>query len=133
MTLWLLDTNAVSDLIRNGRGAVRKRINAVGIINVCTSIIVTCELRFGAEKRRLAKLSERIEGTLADFDVRPLTEDADRHYAALRCDLERKGTPISANDMLIAAHALALDATLVTANLREFSRIDGLKLENWLD
>jgi tRNA(fMet)-specific endonuclease VapC len=120
VTLWLLDTNALSDIVNDGRGRIRQRIEKAGRDNVCTSIIVACELHFGAEKRGSARLTERIENILRDFDVQPLSEDADRHYASIRTNLERKGTPISANDMLIAAHALALNATLVTANTREF-------------
>ena len=133
MTLWLLDTNAVSDTIRNPHGKVRRRIDEAGEENVLTSIIVACELRFGGEKRGSVRLIERIEAALTKLDVQPLSAEADRHYAKLRANLERKGTPIGQNDMLIAAHALALDATLVTANTREFARIEGLKLENWLD
>lgn len=132
MTLWLLDTNAMSDIVNNGRGRIKQAIETVGAENVCTSIIVACEMRYGAEKRGSAKLSARIEATLEDFEVQPLSEDADRRYATLRSRLKRKGTPIGNHDMLIAAHALALDATRVTANLREFSRIEGLKMENWL-
>jgi tRNA(fMet)-specific endonuclease VapC len=132
VTLWLLDTNAVSDLINNGRGQVRQEIDAVGITNVCTSIVVACELRFGGEKRGSPRLSERIEDLLANFNVQPLGQEADRHYARLRTQLERKGTPIGPNDMLIAAHALALDCILVTDNTGEFNRIEGLRLENWL-
>ena len=132
MTLWLLDTNALSDIVRNGRGCVRKRIDAVGRTNVCTSIVVACELRYGAAKRASGPLSQRVEDLLRDFDIQPLGDDADRHYARLRTDLERTGTPIGQHDMLIAAHALALDAVLVTANTREFARIEGLRLENWL-
>ena len=133
MTLWLLDTNAVSDTIRNPHGKVRRRIDEAGEENVLTSIIVACELRFGGEKRGSVRLIERIEAALTKLDVQPLSAEADRHYAKLRANLERKGTPIGQNDMLIAAHALALDATLVTANTREFARIEGLRLENWLD
>lgn len=73
-----------------------------------------------------------METVLAATPVQSLGPDVDEHYAVLRCDLERKGTPIGNHDMLIAAHALALDATLVTGNLREFQRIEGLKVENWL-
>ena len=94
---------------------------------------MACELRFGAAKRQSVKLTERIEDALNALDVQPLSEDADRHYAKLRSELERKGTPIGNHDMLIAAHALALDATLVTANIREFARIEGLSVENWRD
>jgi len=132
VTIWLLDTNALSDFVKNRTGTVRQGIDRVGPDNVCTSIVVACELRFGAEKRGAARLTERIEITLANFDVQPLAEEADRHYARLRCALEHKGTPIGQHDMLIAAHALALDATLVTDNTSELSRIEGLRLENWL-
>lgn len=133
MTLWLLDTNTLSEMMRNPSGPLANKIGATDNNDLCTSIIVACELRFGAEKRGSRKLTESVEATIEDFDVQPLTEDADRHYARLRSDLERKGTPIGQNDMLIAAHALALGAVLVTANTREFSRIEGLKLENWLE
>ena len=133
MTLWLLDTNVVSEIVRDPFGRIAHRVEATDTNDICTSIIVACELRFGAEKRGATQLTERIEDTLRDFNVQPLSEDADRHYARLRTQLERQGTPIGQHDMFIAAHALALDATLVTANTREFARVDGLKLENWLD
>ena len=132
MTHWLLDTNTISDVFRDPFGVVALKIKATAYEDLCTSIVVACELRFGAEKRGSARLREWIETVLSDLDVQPLTEDADRHYAKLRHHLERKGPPIGNHDMLIAAHALALDATLVTASTREFARIEGLKLENWL-
>jgi tRNA(fMet)-specific endonuclease VapC len=132
VTLWLLDTNMISDLVRNPFGPVAQRIETADNEEICTSIVVACELRYGVTKRGSIKLTERIEATLAYIDVRPLIEDADRHYAALRCQLEHRGKPIGSNDMLIAAHALALGATLVTANTREFIRIENLSLENWL-
>jgi tRNA(fMet)-specific endonuclease VapC len=132
VSLWLLDTNVISALVHDPFGQAAQKVDTKNSDEICTSIAVACELRFGAEKRGSPKLAERIENTLKNFDVQPLSEGADRQYARLRADLERKGTPISANDMLIAAHALALDATLVTANTREFARIEGLKLENWL-
>jgi tRNA(fMet)-specific endonuclease VapC len=133
VTLWLLDTNIVSALIRDPLGKAALRVEAADKNTIFTSIIVACELRYGAEKRAAINLTERIEAALRSFDVQPLCQEADLHYTRLRCQLERRGTPIGHHDMLIAAHALALDATLVTANLREFQRIDGLKLENWLD
>jgi tRNA(fMet)-specific endonuclease VapC len=119
-------------MMRNPLGQLAQKIDATDNTDLCTSIIVACELRFGAEKRGSKKLSEWVEITLEEFDVQPFSEDADRHYALLRTALEHKGTPIGQHDMLIAAHALALDATLVTDNTREFSRIEGLRLENWL-
>lgn len=118
--------------MRNPSGPLANKIDATNNSDLCTSIIVACELRFGAEKRGSRKLLASVEATLEEFDVQPLTEDADLHYARLRTQLERQGTTIGQHDMLIAAHAMALGATLVTANTREFARIEGLKLENWL-
>jgi tRNA(fMet)-specific endonuclease VapC len=98
----------------------------------CTSIIVAAELRFGALKRGSRALAARIESLLERIEVAPLLPPADSVYADLRASLEKNGKPIGANDMFIAAHALALGCTLVTDNVREFSRVKGLAVENWL-
>jgi tRNA(fMet)-specific endonuclease VapC len=129
---YLLDANAVSDLVRNPDGEVTKRIAGVGSERVCTSIVVAAELRFGAIKRGSQRLLRQLEVVLAPLDVLPFEAPADRLYGELRTELERTGRPIGSNDMLIAAHALAIGGTLVTANEREFSRVPGLKIENWL-
>jgi tRNA(fMet)-specific endonuclease VapC len=129
---YLLDTNIVSHLVREPQGAVAKRIAEVGEHHVCTSIIVACELRYGAAKRASVKLARQLEAVLDAMEILPLESGTDRHYAAIRDALERKGTPIGANDMLIAAHARAVGAVCVTANLAEFRRVPGLKVENWL-
>ncbi len=130
---FLLDTNILSTLVKNPAGAVAARIGSHGEDSICTSIIVACELRFGAEKKGSAQLSARVEALLQTLDVVPLADEVDRHYAAMRVELERRGALIGPNDLLIAAHALALGLTLVTDNLREFSRVPGLRVENWLD
>lgn len=96
-----------------------------------TSIIVVAELRFGILKRGSERLRSAVDLILEALPVVSWDSPADEHYAALRVQLERSGMPISANDMLIAAHALALDATLVTANEREFRRVPNLRVENW--
>jgi len=106
---FLLDTNILSDLIRNPRGAVARKIEAQDETVVCTSIIVACELRYGAAKKGSSVLSGRVEEFLAAIEVLPLEEDADRYYATIRRDLTRAGRLIGPNDLLIAAHALALD------------------------
>ncbi|MBT3070948.1 type II toxin-antitoxin system VapC family toxin [Rhodomicrobium sp. Az07] len=129
---YLLDTNIISDLVRNPAGNIAKRIRDVGEANVCTSIIVACELRFGVAKRNAPRLTRQLEAILQTLDILPFESPADIAYADLRTGLEKRGIPISANDMLIAAHAIALGCTLVTANEREFARIDGLQFENWL-
>lgn len=99
---------------------------------VCISIIVLAELRFGFAKKNSRRLSARLEGMLDELSVQPWGDPTDRYYADIRADLERSGQPIGANDMLIAAHALALDCILVTDNEREFARVPGLRVENWL-
>ncbi len=129
---YLLDTNILSDLVRNPQGVVAARIAKAGENTVCTSVIVAAELRYGAKKSNSKKLAERIDLILSALEILPLEPPADRQYAALRHHLTRQGTPIGPNDLLIAAHALASDLTVVTANVGEFSRVPGLKVENWL-
>ncbi len=133
MSGYLLDTNILSDLVRHPQGRIAQCIAAVGETSVCTSMIVAGEMRFGVAKRGVSRLAAQVEAILAVMEVRPFDVPADREYAKLRLYLEQAGTPIGPNDMLIAAHALATDSTLVTANVSEFSRIPGLALENWLE
>ena len=129
---YLLDTNIVSDLVRHPQGRIATRIAKSDDVKVATSIIVAAELRFGSEKKKSSSLSAQLETILSALEVLPLESPFDRHYAVIRARLEAAGKPIGANDMLIAAHASALNYTLVTDNLREFSRIKGLRVENWL-
>jgi tRNA(fMet)-specific endonuclease VapC len=135
MPAYLLDSNALSDLIRNPGGTVSQRFErkaADPSNELLTSIVTACETRYGAAKKGSRMLSERMDRTLDAVRVVPLSIGADAAYAVLRTDLERKGQLIGPNDMLIAAHALALDAILVTDNVREFKRVKGLRIENWL-
>jgi tRNA(fMet)-specific endonuclease VapC len=132
VTRYLLDTNIVSDLIRHPRGLTAQRIAEVGEDLVCTSVIVTAELRFGAVKLGATRLAEQMEAVLARLEVLPFETPVDAAYADLRAALERRGMPIGGNDMLIAAHAMALGCTMVTDNVREFGRVEGLTIENWL-
>lgn len=129
---YLLDTNILADLVRWPRGTVAERIAQVGEDAVCTSIIVACELRFGAAKKASPKLTAQVEAILAALDVLPFDQPADNAYAQLRQHLEQSGTPIGPNDMLIAAHALATGCEVVTANVGEFARVSGLRVSNWL-
>ncbi len=130
--MFLLDTNILSDLIRQPDGLVARAIAEVSEDAIATSIIVAGEMHYGGAKRGSARLQGKIDQLLSLIPVLPLKNDADASYGRLRAELERRGTPMGANDMLIAAHALAVDATLVTDNIREFERVDGLKLVNWL-
>jgi len=129
---YLLDTNILFDLVKRPQGAVAARIAAVGGDQVCTSLIVAAELRYGAAKRGSEKLTKQLEAILATLPVIPLEAPTDRQYGQLRAALESQGNLIGPNDLLIAAHALALGAVLVTDNTREFERVQGLVIENWL-
>jgi tRNA(fMet)-specific endonuclease VapC len=129
---YLLDTNILSDLLRNPGGRGVQRVALVGEATICTSIVVACELRYGAAKKGSTRLSERVESLLESLEVLPLDKESDRRYAEIRLHLEQRGRLIGPNDLLIASHALALDLTLVTANVEEFARVPGLRLENWL-
>ena len=129
---YLLDTNILSDLIRHPQGTVASKIAAAGEQTVCTSIIVAAELRYRANKSGSRKLADRIDLILSALEILPLETPADRHYADIRHHLTRKGNLIGPNDMLIAAHALTVGLTVVTATIGEFSRVPGLSVENWL-
>ena len=133
--LYLLDTNAISHLMRNTDGAVaqiyRARLLQVEPATMVTSIVVQCELALGLLKRPSLKLRALYDIQMRALPVLPLDGDVAEHYALLRVTLEQLGTPIGANDMLIAAHAIAVGATLVTSDA-EFLRVPGLAVENWL-
>lgn len=132
MTLYMLDTNIISDLVRNPQGKAAKRIAKAGENSICTSVIVAAELRYGCAKSGSARLLKAVEDLLAEIDVLPFEVPADAEYGGIRAELEATGKPIGANDLLIGAHARAAGATIVTANTDEFKRIGGLKVENWL-
>ena len=123
----MLDTNILSSLMKNPDGAVSKKIEKAGE----RSIIVACELRYGAEKKQSDALTRRVDTILAAIPVIPLTQPVDRAYGLLRATLNSAGQPIGPNDLLIAAHALTENLTLVTANLKEFQRVRALSVENW--
>ncbi len=131
MDRYLLDTNALSSLVRRSSGAVRQRILSLPKGAVVTSPIVLCEVRFGLEKRNSTALNERVRKTLNALEVLPLSPGFPEIYGKLRATLEAAGTPIGAMDLLIAAHALSEGVTLVTANVREFTRVPGLRIQNW--
>ena len=132
MTRYLLDTNIISDLIRNPQGRAAKRIAKVGDEKICTSIIVAAELRYGCAKSGSKRLLEALEQLLGEITVLPFDVPSDASYGDIRSTLEAAGKLVGANDLLIAAHARASGATIVTANLDEFRRVPGLKVENWL-
>ena len=128
---YMLDTNIVSAIVRDPRGSVLERLTEVGEENVCISIITHGEIWYGVRKNGLEELSRKVANVTRRLQVASLTIPCDQRYAEVRLAL-RQGKNIGPNDLWIAAHALALDAVLVTANESEFSRVPGLKIENWL-
>jgi tRNA(fMet)-specific endonuclease VapC len=129
---YLLDANVLSALMHAPLGRVAQRIARAGEGDVFTSVIVAAELRYGGLTRPSARVDAALATLFEELEIKPFESTAISHYARLRVGLERAGTPIGAKDLLIAAHAMALNATLVTDNLREFGRVDGLAVENWL-
>ena len=133
MSGYLLDTNIISDIIRNPAGSAARRIEQTDPKDICTSIVVAAELRYGCAKKGSAKLLAKVEAMLETIPVLPLDVPADSEYGSIRSELEAAGQTIGLNDLLIGAHAHALGLTLVTDNMREFNRIRGLSVENWLE
>ncbi len=130
---FLLDTNVVSALMRAPQGTVRGRIAEVGENAIAVSLVTTAELHFGAALNPSSKGLANFALILRGLTILPLEPPADSIYGRIRAGLHQRGRLIGPNDLWIAAHALALDLTLVTANTDEFSRVPNLKLENWLD
>ena len=128
---YMLDTNIVSNLVRRPDGEVAQRVAALAPGSFAISVIVAAELRYGAERRGSARLTKQLGAVLSAIEVLPLKEPADRLYGVIRSELERIGLPIGHNDLLIAAHARAAGAILVTNNVGEFTRVPGLAVENW--
>lgn len=127
----MLDTNICSYLLRDHPRSVLERFRDLPINQIAVSAVVAAELRFGVAKRQSSTLHEALERFLSGLRQLPWPVAASTHYAELRALLELRGTPIGGMDMLIAAHALAENATLVSNNTRELERVPGLRLENW--
>jgi tRNA(fMet)-specific endonuclease VapC len=132
LTRYMLDTNVISDLIRNPKGKAAKRIARVGEDSIWTSIIVAAELRYGCARKGSERLLKAVEELLSEIEILPFDSPGDVEYGHIRSGLESAGKSIGSNDFLIAAHASAVNATIVTANVDEFKRVRGLKVENWL-
>lgn len=105
---YLLDTNIVSDLVRRPQGRIAEQIREVGEAQVCTSVIVAAELRYGAAKKGSERLTAQLDAVLEALDILPFETPADAVYGLVRARLGRAGQPIGANDLLVAAHAVAV-------------------------
>ncbi|HUY12006.1 MAG TPA: type II toxin-antitoxin system VapC family toxin [Terriglobia bacterium] len=129
---YILNTDICIYIAKQRPASVQSRLRRLQPGDVGMSVITFLELVYGAWKSQQFESNlERIEQLRTVIPALPLDSEAARHYGRLRTDLERKESPIGAYDLLIAAHALSEDLTLVTNNVREFSRVDGLRVENW--
>ncbi len=132
--LYMLDTNICGYIIRNKPESIRDKLKAIeSQATIVLSSIVAAELLYGAKKKSSPKLTKIVQSFIDNFPIYDFDKKASSDYAKLRNDLESKGKIIGSHDLFIAAHALSLGAILVTNNTREFERVEGLKLENWVD
>lgn len=128
---YLLDTNTVSLALRGKAPTVVERLRETQREIVGISVITAMELQFGLAKTPSLKLRPTVERFLEVMEVVPLDRRVERPYAELRALLEKRGRPIGALDTMLAAHALALEATFVTNNTKEFRRVPNLRCEDW--
>ncbi len=132
MPRFMLDTDTCSYIMKRSNPLVLKRLQSVPVGDVCMSVVTKAELLYGVEvSPRRAQDAAALTAFFPFVQAMEFTEDAALHYAEIRADLKRRGAMLGANDLFIAAHARALDLTLVTNNTREFERIASLKLDNW--
>jgi tRNA(fMet)-specific endonuclease VapC len=127
---YMLDTDIVSYALR-GQGRAADVIAQHQWSELCISAITMAQLCYGAERRRSSKVRESIDDFARKLEIVPFNESCARYYGAIASDLEQRGIPIGEFDVLIAAHAVAVDATLVTNNVKHFARVPGLRVENW--
>jgi len=132
MLQYMLDTDICSYILKRCNPAVLKRLQSVAVDQVCISSVTKAELLYGVEiSPRKQTDSIAVEAFLRHIEVLDFSGDVASHYADIRADLKRRGAMIGAHDLFIAAHARALNMTLVTNNIREFRRVRGLAIENW--
>ncbi|MGH7487525.1 MAG: type II toxin-antitoxin system tRNA(fMet)-specific endonuclease VapC [bacterium] len=132
MLEYMLDTDISIHILNERPEKLKQAFNRIAE-RICISTITLAELHYGAEKSsRRADNLRAVEHFIARLDVRPLTAKAAAHYGQIRAELEKVGKPVGVHDMLIGAHARSESLTLVTGNRREFDRITGLRVENWL-
>ena len=130
---FMLDTNIIAYAKSKRPESVAARLQQYDPLDICISAITMAELEYGASKSSWPEKNRVLLMLfLSEIQVVPFDANAAREYGDIRADLEKRGLIIGGNDMLIAAHAKSLNFTLITNNQREFERVKGLKLENWL-
>ena len=129
----LLDTNICIYIINAKPAEVLARFHRYRLGDIGLSSVVAAELAYGVAKSASERNRRALEMFLAPLEIMPFDENAVWAYGELRADLERRGLSIGSLDTMIAAHALGMNAVLVTNNMREFSRVKGLQLDNWIE
>ena len=130
-TRYLLDTNVVSFHVRNSSPALQRRLRRIRAESVALSVVTEMEIRYGLARNPRLRIAPLVEGFLAGITILPLDSTVASIYAQVRAALEASGRPIGPLDLMIGAHALAVGATLITSNVREFRRIPGLAVADW--
>ncbi len=131
---YLLDTNICIYISKHHPVEVVKRFERLQVGEAAISLITYGELRYGAERSQHRNKSlQKLAGLIELLPVLPLDTSVAEHYSRTRATLATAGTPIGSNDLWIAAHALALNLALVSNNLKEFQRVAGLRVENWVE
>ncbi len=131
--LYMLDTDTCAFVLRRTSDALLARIQAVPVLQQVMSVVTYAELLYGVQVSSKKKANQAaVEALARHLAILEWPREAARHYAEIRSDLKRKGSMIGANDLLIAAHARSIGAIVVTNNTKEFTRVKGLKIENWM-
>lgn len=132
-TLYLLDTDTCAFILRRSSDLLLERIQAVPLRQQAMSVVTYAELLYGVQVSAKRKTNqEAVDALVRHLAILDWTQDAAKSYATIRAAMKKKGAMIGANDLLIAAHAVSVGAVVVTNNTRDFSRVTGLKIENWM-
>jgi len=131
--MYLIDTNICIYIMNEYPPEVIQKFREIGVGNICISSITVSELQYGVHKsKQIKKNRKRLDEFLSPFEIISYDESASKHYGQIRSYLEKQGNLIGPLDMLIAAHALSENLTLITNNEKEFKRVKSLKVENWV-
>ena len=132
--LYMLDTDTCAFVLRRSSAVLLDRIQSVPLMQQAISVVTYAELLYGVQVSSKKKANqEAVDALVRHLRVLEWSQDAARHYAEIRADLKKKGSMIGANDLMIAAHARSLAAIVVTNNVKDFERVKGLRVENWIE
>lgn len=132
MNVYLLDTNILSDVAHDPTGPVARKLDEIDPDSIVSSVVVAAEVWFGVENNPSYRSRARTESFMETVRVLGMGPEVARVYGRMRAEMQKSGRSLGPNDMLIAAHALSLDATLVTDDAKAFAQVPGLRIENWL-